>query len=426
MVVCLQVNAQVAPSAKTITVTGSVRSVGDSAGIPFAHVFLAGKVTGTVTNSEGLFELKVPAGYSNSEISFSALGYKTQSVPLEAESSALVSIFLDTVAYQLEEVVVTDAVDSAALVLSSAIRSIKSNYPVRPHLMEGFFRELSFKDTSYTRLIEAAVRVQEIGYNKNIFDNESMEIDRSRVKVIELRKSDDFRETSVMTKAFSLLFGERNELYMILGRNYIRLLGKKSDHRLSELNIINFEFVYEGKTELNNEPVYGVSIKDHNPRSFVWTQYKFHINVNDLAIVKIEHQSIANPSRADIKPAWLIEGKYFDKSEVNYRKVTGKYYPVFIHVNQFASDASAIVEADGQTKLQYTDIVFLLTNVYEDDYSRIKWKDAEDRDKDLYDNETPYNEEFWSTYNTVKANPLRRDAKELEKNRAMNEQFKSN
>lgn len=407
--------------------SGVVKDSENKQPIEYAHVYIQGSTIGTVTNSLGEFIIKVPAEFSANEILFSIIGYKSKSARLTSGSNFLNETFLTPSRYELNEITVSaNRFDSASYILHEATRFIKFNYPRKPHLMEGFFRELSLKDTIYTRLIEAAVRVQEVGYSKNTYDNNSLEMTKNRVKVIELRKSDDFRDRDLLTSALNLLFGDRNELYMILNANYVRVLGKKSHHFLSEKNIKQLDIEYSGRTEWEGQTVFIISLKNLNEQNFQWTEFNFYVNKSDFAIVKIEHRSIANPARKDIKSGWLIDGKYFATSETSYRKIGNKYFPVFIHAKHSPSDASAFVEEDGKTVKQYIDIQFLMTNVYEDDYSRIRWRDAEDRNKDLYESETPYNKEFWNSYNTVKLNPLKRDPKELEKNRSLKEQFHKN
>lgn len=412
---------------QSIHYSGIVRDSLSNEPIEYVHIYLPGTSIGTVTNNQGEFLLIIPQSLTGSTVSFSYLGYKSKIArPVDIPSFSNL-ILLSPSSIELDEVTITAAgFDSASFILETAIKFIKFNYPSKPHLMEGFFRELSLKDTTYTRLIEAAVRIQEVGYNKNTYDDGSLEMTRNRVKVIELRKSDDFRETDLLSKALNLLFGDRNELYMILNKNFVRVLGKKSNHSLSEENIKRFDLEYMGRTEWEGETVYVLSLKDFNNKSFQWTEFAFYIKKSDNAIVKIDYKSSANPARKDIQSNWLIDGKYFSTSQIAYRKINSKYYPVFIQARHSPAGASSVVKEDGKALKQYADIQFLLTNVYEDNYSKIKWKNAEDRDKDLYENDTPYNEEFWKNYNTVKLNPLKRNPRELEKKRPLNDQFKKN
>ncbi|MCA6369553.1 MAG: carboxypeptidase-like regulatory domain-containing protein [Cytophagales bacterium] len=423
-----QVKSQSKPYTETFSIRGIVKSTSDSVRIPYAHVYLLGKVTGTITNSEGEFELKVPIEIVAPEVIFSAMGYKTKSVAFGV--SKIADIFLEETIYKLDEVVISsNGFDSASYILKRAIQFIKFNYPSKSHLIEGFFRELSLKDTTYTRLIEAAVLVQEKGYNKQYFKNGSLEETKSRVKIIELRKSDDFREYSLLDRLSVLIFGERNELYMILRGNYVNILGTRvKEHFLAEQNIEKYlEWEYEGKAEWNGLPVYVVSLKTPaRSGSFRLENLKFYINQSDFAIVRIEHIGLPNTSMKEIQSSWLIEGKYFDRTEVTYRKITTKYFPVLIRSTRSAYGASATVKSGDKIQKQYVEILFLLNRVYQDNYSKIKWKDAEERDEDLYKREMPYNEKFWNSYNMVILSPLKRGAADLERKQKLNEQFKQN
>lgn len=412
---------------QSIHYSGIVRDSLSNEPIEYVHVYLPGTSIGTVTNNQGEFLLIIPESLSINTVSFSYLGYRGKIARPVNNPNFSNLILLSPSAIELNEVTVTaTGFDSASYILETAIKFIKFNYPSKPYLMEGFFRELSLKDTTYTRLIEAAVRIQEVGYNKSTYDDGTLEMTRNRVKVIELRKSDDFRETDLLSKALNLLFGDRNELYMILNKNFVRVLGKKSNHSLSEEYITRFDLDYTGRTEWEGESVYVLSLKDFDKKSFQWTEFVFHIKKSDNAIVKIEHKSSSNPARKDIQSNWLIDGKYFSTSQIVYRKINSKYFPVFIQARHSSVGASSIGKENGKALKQYADIQFLLTNVYEDNYSKIKWKNAEVRDKDLYENDTPYNEEFWKNYNTVKLNPLKRNPTELEKKRPLNDQFKKN
>jgi hypothetical protein len=120
----------------------------------------------------------------------------------------------------------------------------------------------------------------------------------------------------------------------------------------------------------------------------------------------------------------LIEGKYFFKSDITYRKIDNKYYPVLIHTVSNDYDASSTVKVDSKTLKQSVDQIFLLTNVYADDFSKIRRKESEKRERDLYSVDRPYNEHFWENYNTVKLNTINRSVTELEKERSLAEQFK--
>lgn len=408
------------------TFQGVVKSAKDSSAIESAHIYIRETSVGTITNSMGEFELKLPLDLIPSEVIFSSIGFKTASISINNLNQNESIIFLDPFYQILDEVVVNSLrTDSSWYFLVQAINFIPANYPRKKHLLEGFYRSASMADTTFTRLIEAAIRVQEIGYQKNSFDEESLSVVKNRIKIIEIRKSDDFREKDLLTRALMLLFGERNELYEMFGNNYIRILGSTSNHIMSSNSLEKFESEYLGEVEWDGNRAHSILLSNKRYQHFQWDEINFIINKSDHAFVRIEVKRMSNPNRKDIPLASLIEDKYFSKSDVTYRKIDNAYYPVLIHTVSSDYDASNTVKVGNKVLKQYSDEIFLLTSVFTEDFSKIKWKEAEDRNMDLYKSDLPYNQQFWKNYNTIKLNPLKRMPLELEKKRTLEKQFEN-
>src|SRR5688500_567390 len=62
------------------TVTGKVTSSEDGSAVPGVNVVLKGSQTGTVTDSHGMFSLRVPA--SGGILVFSFIGFATREIPV--------------------------------------------------------------------------------------------------------------------------------------------------------------------------------------------------------------------------------------------------------------------------------------------------------------------------------------------------------
>lgn len=394
-----------------LSISGVVRDSDTKKPIEYAHVYIPNTSIGTITNSEGVFLLKLPTIFQGNELLISSLGFKPHSIKISHGLQPYENILLNPVTYQLSEVTVSaKKYDSAIQILNLAIKNIKNNYSRESHLLQGFFRESTIQDTVYTRIIEASVRIQEVGYQKNTVEEGSMEMIKNRVKVIEIRKTDDVRKKDFLSKAFTWAFGERNELYALLLNNYVRILGKKSSgHFLAAQSIAKLDIELTGTTEWEGELVYQISLKDVNPKMFQWTEFIFIIKKEDYAIISIDFKAQVNPPASIEQQSRFIGGKYFSTSHIEYRKMHDKYFPVFIDAKHFPSGASTYIDNATKSTLQYVHTQFLLTNLYTDDFSKIKWKDAEKRDKDLYESKTEYNENFWNTYNIVKLDKLVKD-----------------
>jgi hypothetical protein len=412
---------QVAGNVRTVRYQGIILDSLSNEPLKYAHAYIAGTFIGTVANSLGEFQLVVPDSVGTPFLSVSHLGYRSITRKLQWDSSNV--ILLRPSPYELEEITISNGFDSAGYILDNAVRLISFNYPRKLHQLEGFFREISLKDTSYSRLVEAAVLIQEVGYQVNTYNDESLALERNRVKVIELRKSDSFRESNLSSKILTALFGDRNELYSLLDNNFVRILGKKSNHSLSRKGIKNFDVEYIDRTEWENESVYVLELRQYEATSPQWPRFKFYIRKKDFGIVKIEWEALVNPNLGGKQ--WAIDGKFWATSQIVYRKINNKYFPVFIQARHQAPGAGLVVK-EGSILNQHVETMFLLTNVYDDISQKVRWRDAEKRDKNLYESNTQFNEEFWSNYNMVKLTPLIRGTQEIEKNRPLSEQFKTN
>lgn len=89
--------------AQTVDVSGLVTSNGDNAPLPGVNVSIKGTTTGTQTNAEGRFQLKVPS--DKATLVFSYIGFISQEVTVGSKTTINVSLASDS--RQLNEVVVT-------------------------------------------------------------------------------------------------------------------------------------------------------------------------------------------------------------------------------------------------------------------------------------------------------------------------------
>jgi hypothetical protein len=80
-----------------ITVEGAVRERESGEPVPNCTVGIADIGTGTVTNQNGRYLLKVPDSLKNAHIFFSHIGYEAQFVPVSLLAESKADVFLDTV-----------------------------------------------------------------------------------------------------------------------------------------------------------------------------------------------------------------------------------------------------------------------------------------------------------------------------------------
>lgn len=83
-------------------ITGQVTDARTAEGIPFASIAVKGRPSGTTSDAEGRFSLRIPAGADS--LLVQSLGYRTQSYPIRPQTTQLIDARLMATATSLQEV----------------------------------------------------------------------------------------------------------------------------------------------------------------------------------------------------------------------------------------------------------------------------------------------------------------------------------
>jgi hypothetical protein len=246
---------------KTAVVKGVV--VSEGVGVPYAHVYFAGTEIGTVTNSFGEFEIRVPDGSetSNLVLTVSGIGFRTYNAPAASLSIHGTVIELVPDVIQLAELIVTAKNDSAVEILERAVGAVRKNFPRKRHQLEAFYRELSVRDTIYTRLIEAAVLIDEPSYKPGSVDSENLSVAGNRIQIMEMRKSDDNRTYDRIAWLYNKIFGEKNDIYAVLDDNLVRYIGRKGSHYLSKDFLSQYDIQMVDVTKNDGDLIYVIRLE---------------------------------------------------------------------------------------------------------------------------------------------------------------------
>lgn len=151
-------------------IAGKVLVAGSTRPLHYASVTLAGTNISNVTNSEGVFTLKVPEVYCRSGIvTVSHIGYATVTLKISdfgdhTDSSIPLKIEIVPISLSLDPAVIS-AHDPYEL-LKAALYKTKDNFPVEPTGMVAFYREMVRKGSNkYLALNEAVVDINKAPYN---------------------------------------------------------------------------------------------------------------------------------------------------------------------------------------------------------------------------------------------------------------------
>jgi len=398
--------------------------------VAFAHLYIVDKNYGTVTNEDGRFKLSLEEQHNNDQLTISCIGYNTRRYAVKDLLNSESTIRLSAAMQLLPEVIVdASKADTLKDYLSSVIKKIKTNYPKHKYILDAFYRELSVNDTTYTRLLEAAISIGDNGYSPHDFDKEDLTVTKTRIKVHEVRKSDDMRTYTFFGKVLEFIFGKENNLYKVLVNDFIRYIGRDANHFLSAAMLEKYEYELKGIYNSPSGRTIVIGLSDQHIKSFFYREVTIYINEKDNAIVKIEN--VLKPSEADGKDNknYAFRGEFFAKSEVAYSFYKGKYYLQYIDAWYYsAGGATPVLDKEGSDKkaLQFDHLSLMVNAVYnkEDDFKKIKQRESVQKDVDLYSENHPYNPEFWKYYNVLLLNPINDNAKkDLEKQRKLEDQF---
>lgn len=154
------------------TINGRIEDASSGYPLPFASVALLNSSFSNVANSEGEFSLKIPHENIKDTLLVSCLGYKNLKVPVEEfVGKRTRRVRLEPTAMDIRSITVRT--DDAAELFKSAFsnRAVKSNYPVHPAGMSGFYREIIKKGNKYISLSEAVVDILKQSYSGLQGDN---------------------------------------------------------------------------------------------------------------------------------------------------------------------------------------------------------------------------------------------------------------
>jgi hypothetical protein len=377
-----------------------------------ANIFLKKSSIGTFSNEIGEFDLALPDTLLNDTLALSSIGYKTYKVRISnLDLNKSHTFFLEQDEILLQEIVVSAKAQQAKEWVEKAFKKLSKNKPSKQYLLQAFYRELSLRDSTYVRLIEAAIEVQDFGYGSSL--------DRMKIKVLELRKSEDYITTGWIDKTRKLLFGEDNMLYQTIYSDFLR--NYKANQKLAQADsrpfLDEYDFTMEEFAMFDSDSLAIIKFNSDETLPRPYYEGKLYINLSDFGIIRMEYGMVANPSMKILNQDDVFyQGRFFYKVTSDYREVDDKYYlsrVVFIRPQSF----SAVENGKGKGQ-QYTVFDFAVNNIAtnKSDFDRIKRKESQDKDIGLYGLDFKYNQSFWENYNMIKLNPLFKKAQsDLEK-----------
>ncbi|NOY38496.1 MAG: hypothetical protein GXO83_13095 [Chlorobi bacterium] len=316
-------NAQ--QSKKFTAYKGIVLDAESKTPVVFAAVVIRGTLSGTVTNSEGRFLIKIPDNVEQPAIKISSLGYETKTIAVSQLSKSQTStIELQMASVPIEPVVIRNI--DPLLLLKDAVQLIPRNYGDAPVMMTGFYRESIRKNrNNYKSVGEAILDIYKGSY-KNPFDGD-------RVRIYKGRKSENLRRSDTIMVKF--MGGPVTASLLDLVKNPSDILSPKVydyyDYRLS------------GAVDINGRKTYVIQFDQKDSVQVPLYKGKIYIDKETKGIVSIDFE--ISPKQRDKaadylilrKPATLVVDVISAHYLVNYRMVNDRWFLNYVRLEDHFS-----------------------------------------------------------------------------------------
>ncbi len=296
--------------------------------IPFASIRIKEKALGVITNVDGTF--KIPFRYNDigEVLEISCLGYETKEINIQGlDNSKSNIIILKPSAFELEGAVVSANIKklSAKQIVKIAINSISQNYPQDDFGLVGYYRDYQVKNSTYTNLNEAIIKVLDKGFGKkNSFYNQYQLLSYGKnldFKIDKFAKQPyDYEGYNKIVPNAKMKNDGGNEFIMLGMHDAIRNHKEESFSFINDLNsdfTDNHQFRLIGKSNYKKEPVYEIEIllKNNNymatGKIFINSK-DFSIHKLDYALHKLDYDSIKSKKAFDYSIADNASERFSD------------------------------------------------------------------------------------------------------------------
>lgn len=369
------------------TVTGVVRNKDDRKKLENVNVSVPGTNIGTVTNSDGLFSLKIKDAEIVRGLEVSHIGYLNTQISLkENKDLSTLTVWMIPAPNLLSEIVIFG--NNARGIVEEAIRKIPVNYSPNENMLTTFYRETVQKRRRYISVSEAVIDVYKTAYNDRVPVKDKVQLQKGR-RLLSQKNSD--------TLAVKVVGGPSLAIYLDVVKNQDALLN------MGDLDY--YEFHIEEPVNFDNRMQYVISFRPKVSLMYALFYGQLYIDFEKLAFTRAEF-SLDMKNKTKAVEAILHKkplGLQFKPQEVSYlvtyKEQNGKTYLNYIwNTIRFKCDWKKRLFSSGYTV--YSEMV--VTDRQEDNFTAISNKTAFKEKQVFYDLVDEYwNEDFWKEYNII-------------------------
>jgi hypothetical protein len=406
---------------ETFVISGKVLDASTSQPIAFASVGIKGKPMGTVTNSEGKFDFILTMKAQTDTLVVTNLGYHAYRVAVkDIKNPKNFFITLQPRVYSISEVVITDEGTNAKEIVQKACDSVVKHTSNVPYISEGFYREYISENNHWARAIESALSVysdgkQTIGdvfyptrlngirFSKNYLSSFVNSENYNQIGLFMTTNMDVKRYTMTMN---AMKFSVDSMIY----------LDDKLIWVISAVPEKTREKVYY-RTEMRLDPNTQKVIKEKKKYTYrvekntdYYYTYRYYITDSDFDFVKVSYWDTAyRPIVKDELKTYtgLFISYTTTQRSLEFTRYNNLWYPKYIsehkQIDYYRKKDSAL----------YISVVKqsdFLINAYQTELVTEIPKAKEIRMfRDIYNQGYAYDRIFWSRYNKIADDQLRKD-----------------
>lgn len=427
------------------TIVGTLKHSITKESIPFANIYIESSTNiGTVSNTNGGFTIKIPTEYNDENLVFSSIGFKKkvlQVSELLKRNDPVIYMIPETT--ELDDIVVLSKYPNPKKILRKAINRISKNYINKPYQEDFFYRQINYRDSTVSRVVEASLILSDKGYTKDL--------NKLKLSISELRKTRDLGFQDFTATLFGNLTKPMGSPHFALNFDYVREANTKTqglsfrnnllqvdstfsvfkDFKISLENAINFDgnLVYVlllsnerkvdptgidpemiidhvGKMDITQEQkdilikkITSSPKRPDSPVMQVVNTTRVYINSNDFAILKIDIETIRKTYENNV----LKDSSLRFRATTQYKKDKG-YKRYFLNSIQVSTvDLQKGRDNMGAPQLKEYE---LLRSPNKSNNNSTNTLSVVDPNVDIYNLTFSYNSEFWNNYNIIKLKPL--------------------
>ncbi|MHC1778660.1 MAG: carboxypeptidase-like regulatory domain-containing protein [Bacteroidales bacterium] len=304
--------AQIISGQDFYSVTGRVQDATTGKALNFASIQLISTNISNVTNSEGLFVLKIPSNVKADSIMVSYLGYKSKRVSLKEFGREPIKIKLEQSDIALNPITIRP--QDAPSIVKMALARISRNYKLAPVQVTAFYREMIKKGNTYVSINEAVLDINKASYAGYRAD---------QLAIYKARGSYDINRIDTLLVKFQ--GGPNSAMDLDIVKD--PFLG--ADIMMLE-QIYKFNFT--DPVTINNRFFYVIEFDELVKQREIYFRGKIFIDAESLAVgriefaMNVENRELANSYFVRKKPASLKMDVMSAYYLVNYKLIDGLWY----------------------------------------------------------------------------------------------------